>query len=91
MNDKINVLAVVNRLIRTSEADRRQFQLERFSDLECQMRDEELNARAAISELIDVAKDTRDSLSAANKVYADGAIGLLIERLTAALARVGGA
>ena len=48
-------------------------------------------ARAAIAELIDIAKDTRDSLSAANKVYADGAIWLLIERLTAALARVGGA
>lgn len=47
-------------------------------------------ACAAIAELIYVAKDARDSLSAANKIYSDGAIGILIDRLSAALARVGG-
>lgn len=47
--------------------------------------------RAAIAELIYVAEDARDSLSAANKIYSDGAIGILIDRLSAALARVGSA
>ena len=46
--------------------------------------------RAAIAELIEVAEDARDSLSAANKAYSDGAIGILIERLSAALASVSG-
>jgi hypothetical protein len=48
------------------------------------------SARAAIAELIYVAKDARDSLSAANKIYSDGSIGILIDRLSAALANAGG-
>lgn len=62
--------------------------LERFRDMDCRMRDEELEAIAAISDLIDVAKDCRDSLSAANKVYADGALWLLVERLSDVLSRM---
>lgn len=88
MNDKIDVLAVMESDAAAAMTMRAIVDGE---GTEVAARQRSDAARAAIAELIYVAKDARDSLLAANKVYSDGAIGLLIERLSAALESVGGA